>query len=286
MYHEINIALPQNCDPIKLDLLAAHLQGLNCLGWQENENPSSWTAWFSEEQSLAEIQTSLDRFLSENFEQKPKTDASALEDRDWTEPFREFFHAQKVEPCWWIAPPWEVKNVALKENETLLVIEPGMAFGTGLHETTRLCLSMLPDWVKPETQHLLDVGAGSGVLSIAALKLGAAKTTCVELDPQAEENLHLNLQHNGAAEKAEVLIGNLADQHPEPADLLVCNMLMKYFKPISAHARSLLAENGTMILSGYLEGEREEATELITSFGLKIVSEKSLGEWIAFVAKS
>ena len=213
--------------------------------------------------------------------------AELVENRDWGHGWREFFKLTRVGARLYVAPPWEATLPNDAPANTLLVqIEPGQAFGTGTHATTRLCLAALEELTRPGDV-LLDVGAGSGILSIAAIKLGAVEAIGLEKDPICRENFQENARLNQVADKVHLVEGSTPREALSMALLLgvspptriVCNMLATEFLPILLELARIPAP---LLLSGFLESERETIREECHRARFRVAREFSLDEWAAF----
>lgn len=199
----------------------------------------------------------------------------SIPEQDWGKEWRHYFKTMKIGDRLYVGPPWEGKLPAdAPQDARLILIDPGQAFGTGSHETTQLCLQQLEKNIKPG-QCLLDIGAGSGILGIGALFLGASFSIGVEYDEVCEENFLLNAQLNNFTEQMtfiqsaipmEGLQQALNQGCPEP-DLIVCNMLSERFYPLLS---SLHQINKPLLLSGFLTTELETVKEALDREGFVI----------------
>ncbi len=211
-----------------------------------------------------------------------------LPDEDWGASWRRHFHTMRVGQRLLVGPPWEEKlgQEGLKDPVRLL-IDPGQAFGTGSHETTRLCLEMIEE-LPPDGGALLDIGTGSGILSIGWIKLGGSFATGLEIDPVCEENFYLNARLNGvedavrfihAAEPLRGLEQALSAGCPAPG-YIACNMLSERFSP---HLAALREIGKPMILSGFLLNERPAVSASLKECGWSMIRRLELSEWGAFL---
>ncbi|MEI6896541.1 MAG: 50S ribosomal protein L11 methyltransferase [Psychromonas sp.] len=200
--------------------------------------------------------------LTENFAFK----IEQLEDKDWEREWMDNFHPMKFGERLWICPSW--KPVP-DENAVNVMLDPGLAFGTGTHPTTALCLAWL-DSQDLQNKVVLDFGCGSGILAIAALKLGAKRVIGIDIDPQAITASRDNAERNGVSEQLELY---LPDDLPTGilADVLVANILAGPLRELSGNIEALVKAQGKLALSGILE---QQASELIETYGQWFVMEK------------
>jgi len=201
--------------------------------------------------------------LATNFAHK----IEQLEDKDWEREWMENFHPMKFGERLWICPSW--KPVP-DESAVNVMLDPGLAFGTGTHPTTALCLAWL-DGQDLQDKVVIDFGCGSGILAIAALKLGAKRVIGVDIDPQAITASRDNAQRNNVSEQLELY---LPADLPEGvlADVLVANILAGPLRELSANIEALVKDNGLLALSGILE---QQADELIEVYGQWFTMDKA-----------
>ena len=195
---------------------------------------------------------------------------------DWSERWREAVHAQRLGPLV-IAPPWLADPADAAHT---VVIEPGMAFGTGEHATTRGVVRLLPHVLRAGDR-VADLGAGSAVLSIAAVKLGAAHAFAIELDPDAIGNAEENVARNGVEERVTILEGDATALLPlvAPVDLVLANILSSVVSALLPTIAESLAPAGRVILSGILHEERAAMMPLLESSGWLVEREDSEDIW-------
>lgn len=215
---------------------------------------------------------------------------SETEDKDWINNWKQYFHQFYVDNIL-IIPSWEQVKPE-DEGKMIIHIDPGTAFGTGMHETTQLCMRQLMKYVKEDTQ-ILDVGTGSGILSIVALKLGAAHAVGTDLDPCAISAAQENLEVNGITEgKMEVMIGNLIDDKAvqdavgyEKYDIVVANILADVLVPLTPVIVNQMKKGALYITSGIIEEKEETVTEAVKAAGLEVVGVTHQGEWVCVTAR-
>lgn len=216
---------------------------------------------------------------------------SVTEDKDWINNWKQYWKPFRVADDIIIKPTWETLEEK-KENDLVIEIDPGTAFGTGSHETTKLCIQGLRKYITDETV-LLDVGSGSGILSIIGLKLGAKSALGTDIDPNAIHAMYENAEVNGITEEEFVVkIGNIIDDQTlqeevgmEKYDIVVANILADVIIPLSAEIGKHLKKDGLYIASGIINMKRDEVKEAIEKNGFTIVEENEMGEWVSFVAK-
>ena len=216
--------------------------------------------------------------------------ASETEDKDWINNWKEFFHQFYVDDIL-IKPSWE--EVLPEDQDKLLIqIDPGTAFGTGMHETTQLCIRQLRKHLTPETV-LLDVGTGSGILSIISLKLGAKHAVGTDLDPCAQEAVKENMEVNGIDPASfEMLIGNIITEKEVQDqvgygcyDIVVANILAEVLVPLTPVILSQLKPGGIYITSGIIDDKEELVVKTVKECGLTVLEVTHQGEWVSVTAR-
>jgi ribosomal protein L11 methyltransferase len=214
------------------------------------------------------------------------------EDLDWINNWKQYFHKFTVEDCL-IVPSWEKADPEdFEMGRMILHIDPGTAFGTGMHETTQLCLKELRKVVRPGME-ILDVGTGSGILGIAALKRGAGHVFGTDLDPSAIDAVEENLKRNEIPEGSmDVILGNLIDDKAvqeqtgyEKYDIVVANILARILLMLTPQIPAHLKSGGLYITSGILETQAGQVEEACVKAGLKLLRTEHQGEWVCVIAE-
>lgn len=216
---------------------------------------------------------------------------SGTQDTDWINNWKEFFKPFRVDDTIVIKPTWE-KLTDVKENDLVIEIDPGTSFGTGAHETTKLCILGLKKHMKMG-DNVLDVGCGSGILSIVAAKLGANEIVSTDIDPIAVDAAYENADVNHiTSDQLTVLSGDIITdtnlQHNigyERYDIVVANILADIIIPLSGEIGKLLKKDGIFISSGIINTKREQVKEAILKNNFTILEINEMGDWVAFVAK-
>ena len=215
---------------------------------------------------------------------------SQTEDKDWINNWKEFFHQFYVDDIL-IVPSWEeVKEE--EKDKMILHIDPGTAFGTGMHETTQLVIRQLKKFVTKDTQ-MLDVGTGSGILGIVALKLGAAHVVGTDLDPCAIPAVADNKEANGIKDETfDMLIGNIIDDKEvqdtvgyEKYDIVTANILADVLVPLTPVIVSQMKKGAYYITSGILDVKEEVVVQAVKDAGLVLVEVTHQGEWVSVTAR-
>lgn len=215
---------------------------------------------------------------------------SWTEDKDWINNWKEYFHQFYVDDIL-IVPSWEEVK-AEDKDKMILHIDPGTAFGTGMHETTQLVIRQLKKYVKKGAE-ILDVGTGSGILGIVALKLGAAHVTGTDLDPCAVPAVAENKEANNISDEAfDMLIGNIIDDKEvqdqvgyEKYDVVTANILADVLVPLTPVIVHQMKKGAYYITSGILDVKEEVVAEAVRKAGLTLVEVTRQGEWVSVTAR-
>ncbi|MGI6094935.1 MAG: 50S ribosomal protein L11 methyltransferase [Lachnospiraceae bacterium] len=216
--------------------------------------------------------------------------ASQTEDKDWINNWKQYFKQFYVDDIL-IIPSWE--EVKAEDKDRMIIhIDPGTAFGTGMHETTQLCIRQLKKYVTEDTE-LLDVGTGSGILSIVALKLGARHAVGTDLDPCAVSAVADNKEANAIPEEAfAMMIGNIIDDKEiqdavgyEKYDIVTANILADVLVPLTPVIIHQMKKGGIYITSGILDEKEETVVEAVKAAGLEVVEVTHQGEWVSVTAR-
>ncbi len=215
---------------------------------------------------------------------------SETEDVDWVNNWKQYFHQFYVDDIL-IIPSWE--DVKPEDTAKLVIhIDPGTAFGTGMHETTQLCIRQLRKYVTDSTK-ILDVGCGSGILGMLALKFGAAYSVGTDLDPCAIEATYENMEANGITkDRYEVMTGNIIDDKTVQDkvgygsyDIVVANILADVLVELTPVITEQLKEGGVYITSGIIDEKEQTVTEAVRAAGLTVLDVTYQGEWVCVTAR-
>ena len=215
---------------------------------------------------------------------------SETEDVDWVNNWKQYFHQFYIDDIL-VIPSWE--NVEAKDSDKMVIhIDPGTAFGTGMHETTQLCIRQLKKYVTEDTE-ILDVGCGSGILGMLALKFGAKHSVGTDLDPCAIDATYENMDNNGISrDQYEVMIGNIIDDKAvqdkvgyEKYDIVAANILADVLVPLTPVIVHQMKKGAYYITSGILDVKEEVVKEAVQKAGLTLVEVTRQGEWVCVTAR-
>lgn len=219
-----------------------------------------------------------ERLTSENIPFEIST--AMVREEDWATAWKKYYHPIKVGKRLVVCPSWEEYQAA--PDEVVMSLDPGMAFGTGTHDTTRLCLSLLEDNVTPETE-LLDMGCGSGILSIAAMLLGGKRAVGVDIDTTAVRVAGENAEMNHVTSKTTFLCGDLTDKVSGVFDVLCANIVADVIIRLSPAVPVFLKRGGVLITSGIIAERTGEVRAALEAVGLTVVKSEESGGWAALV---
>lgn len=225
-------------------------------------------------------------------------EAEVVDDEAWKDKWKEYFKPARITDRIVVCPSWEEFEAG--PQDLVIDIDPGMAFGTGTHETTRLCMALMQLYLAKAgigsnsgqaadqagaSARVLDVGCGSGILSIGAALLGASEVTGVEIDPDAVAVAKENVEKNGLSDRIRILEGDLTEGLDLEADIIVANLMADLVMRLAGPAGDHLAEHGVFISSGILVEKRETVSQAIRSAGFTIEKVVTDGEWCAIAAR-
>ena len=207
------------------------------------------------------------------------------EDLDWINNWKQYFHQFWIDDIL-VIPSWERPESESRKPRLVLHIDPGTAFGTGMHETTQLCIRQIREYLTPETR-ILDIGTGRGLLAILALMLGASSAVGTDLDPCAPPAIEDNLKNNGVdPEKFQVILGNLIDDSRvqdqvgyECYDIVAANILADVLIPLTPAAVRCMKPGAVFITSGIIEGREQDVAGAMEKAGLTVTGITAQGEW-------
>ena len=234
-----------------------------------HENPSEAVAFLTERYTAEKIPHDIDIAVCRN--------------QDWENNWKDYFKSIPVGKKLMIHPVWD-ENFD-PGDRAVLDIEPGLAFGSGGHDTTRLCLEMMEDYVTPDTE-FLDVGCGSGILSVSALLLGAKKAVAVDIDPLAVKKARENAELNGFDEtRYTALEGDLADKVTGKYNVVAANIVADVIILFCSQVKEFMSDDAVFITSGIIDTREPDVLEAFKKYGFSIVERRERGGWLCFALK-
>ena len=304
--YDIGLECPQIEDNVPLTPLEKEQMFVDILPQMQEDDGIAYLSFFVEETEDGELLMNGEITKEEEILNAVKTELDGLrdfmdigegsiaidetEDIDWINNWKQYFKQFYVDDIL-IIPSWE--EVKEEDKDRMIIhIDPGTAFGTGMHETTQLCIRQLKKFVKEDTE-LLDVGTGSGILSIVALKLGAKHAVGTDLDPCAVPAVEENKEVNEIpAQDFDMMIGNIIDDKEvqdkvgyEKYDIVVANILADVLVPLTPVIVNQMKKGGIYITSGIIDNKEETVVEAVKAAGLEVLEVTYQGEWVSVTAR-
>ncbi len=274
--------------PVAQEALSAFLFDLGCEGIVSEDSPHhALKAYFSFQKDLEDIQKKINGFIQKLEDifpevESPKLIFSKIEDQDWNRQWRRFFRPDRITKRLTVFPAWE--SIPKDFEDHVIRIEPGLAFGTGQHPTSRMCLEAMERVSLPGSWTMLDVGTGSGILAIYGAKLGAIRVVALDVDPEAirsaEGNILLN-HLSGAIEISSMPLEELKDRF----SLLTANLTLGLIIELFPHFSHLLDPEGWLILSGLLIDQTRDVQDSFLKYGFSEYETLHQAEWACMIAR-
>ena len=208
--------------------------------------------------------------------------AIGVDDADWNENWKKYFHTIEIGEKLAVVPSWEKYNNP--DGRTVLNIDPGAAFGTGTHATTSLCLESLQNYVTNDTK-MLDIGCGSGILALASVLLGAKTALGVDIDAQSVKTATENAEINSISDKAQFIVGDLADKVSGQYDVICANIVADVIIRLLPDVGGFMTENGVLIISGIIDIRKDDVLKAVADNGFTVAEEHYKDNWCAFTLK-
>jgi ribosomal protein L11 methyltransferase len=206
-----------------------------------------------------------------------------LAEEDWANAWKEHYHVQHIGRHIVIVPSW--REYVAADGDVVISLDPGMAFGTGMHPTTRMCLERLEDTVQPGMT-VLDVGTGSAILALAAARLGASSVVALEIDPVAVSAARTNVDINGAADVITVRQGSLPLPEPARFDVVVANMIARVIAELAVPLAQSLRQGGLLIASGIIAEREDIVRQSLDKTGLRLLRRDADGDWVTLTLQA
>lgn len=208
---------------------------------------------------------------------------SEVNEEEWATAWKKYYHPVKISERFTIVPTWETYE-PVSTDELIIELDPGMAFGTGTHPTTVMCLQALEKSVKPG-DFVTDIGTGSGVLAIGAALLGAKHVHALDLDEVAVRSAKINVKLNKVQETTDVVHGNLLDTVKEPSDVVVANILAEIIMSFTNDAFQVVKDGGLYITSGIIGAKKEDVKQSLETAGFIIEEVMMMEDWVTIISK-
>ena len=209
-------------------------------------------------------------------------ESGLVDEEDWATAWKKYYRPTRVGRRLVVRPSWEPYERG--PEDVVLTLDPGMAFGTGTHDTTRLCMELLEEYVRPETA-LLDVGTGSGILAVAALLLGAKSAVGVDIDEVAVRVARENAELNGVSDRVNFLAGDLVDRVSGRFGLVSANIVADVILRLIPDLERFLEPGGVFVASGVIDAREREVAEALAAAGYLPLSRRESGGWVALAVR-
>jgi ribosomal protein L11 methyltransferase len=240
-------------------------------------------SYFPVDDRLGERLARIKRRIRETIEAETEFELKQVKEEDWAEAWKQYFKPERIGKIV-IKPSWEEYSPA--NGEIVIELDPGMAFGTGTHPTTRLCLELLQEIITPQTK-MLDVGSGSGILALAGAKLGAQTITAIDIDPVAVKVALENIKRNRMEGLIRVYEGNLLDRpFDSKFNLVVANIISNAIIEISSQLTKVLEPGGIFLASGIIEERYAEVLDCLTQQGFSHVKNVFEEGWAGLIVRA
>ncbi len=249
-----------------------------------SENKCLIKAYYSPETNIEEVMLQIKEGI-ENARKyvdvgKAEISVSVVDEEDWANNWKQYYKPVYIGKNIVIKPLWE--SIESKDGQVVIELDPGMAFGTGTHETTKMCLEIMETTLK-KGDTVLDIGTGSGILSIAAVKMGADSCCAVDIDPMAVKIVGENADINGVSEKINTVVGNLADKVSGKYDLVVANIIADAIIALSPDVKQFMKKDAKYITSGIIKFRLDDVLDTLKKCGFTVEEIKTDGDWTAVI---
>ncbi|MFC1494856.1 50S ribosomal protein L11 methyltransferase [Thermodesulfobacteriota bacterium] len=276
-------------DPSAREACSSFLFDMGCDGVVSEEFENNVIkAYLPEDTGFKEVKEKLELFLKELTDffpeiQTPELTLTSIINQDWSTTWRSFFYLEQITDNLMILPAWEEMPEPVKSH--VIRIDPGTAFGTGKHETTKMCLQALEENAPEKPWAMLDVGTGSGILSVYGAMLGAEKITAIDIDPEAVRWAKKNIELNKLPVEIDLSTTPL-ESVSGTYDVIAANIILNTILELSPLFPGLLSPGGLLILSGILREQAEKVEKKLQALGLIKTGTTYMGEWARITAKA
>ncbi|WP_428909177.1 50S ribosomal protein L11 methyltransferase [Niallia sp. Krafla_26] len=235
-------------------------------------------------ETVDEIKEAINNLMLFNIDiGKNHVSLSEVNEEEWATAWKKYYHPVKISERFTVVPTWE-EYTPVSSDELIIELDPGMAFGTGTHPTTVMSIQALERIVKKDDT-VIDVGTGSGVLSIAAAMLGAKKVTALDLDEVAVQSARINIKLNKVHPVVDIFQNNLLEGIHETADVIVANILAEVIVRFTHDAYRCLKQGGYFITAGIIQQKKDEVRDSLEAAGFDIEETLQMEDWVSFIAR-
>ncbi len=270
-------------EPFNPEILSSILWQLDITGVNEEVNCLKIFTGENSTLTVDEIKFQLEKLVTNRLLFNFNVEENVLQDKNWNEEWEKSVNVIEVSEKIVIKPTF--REYETKPGQIIIIIDPKMSFGTGEHQTTKLVLLLLEKYCKPEAK-VLDVGTGTGVLAIAALKLGAASAVAIDNDEWCYSNGKENCELNEIGNEMDVRLSEIKDVNEKDFDIILANIQKNILLLISNDIKSRIKKGGILILSGLLVADESDIRNSYESLGFEYIETKIMEEWIAIVFKT
>lgn len=212
-----------------------------------------------------------------------RLELSGVKDEDWSENWKKYYKPFRIGTHLVVKPTWEAYQPS--PEDLIIELDPGMAFGTGTHETTSMCMQLLEKHLKSDMR-VMDVGTGSGILAIAAARLGAKEVLAIDIDPAAVKVARENIVLNHVEDRVRAVEGDLCKSEAMPCDLAVANIVADAIRMLAAPLTRHLAKGGLLICSGIIREREQDVLDAALAAGYVVADRLEKGEWVALALRN
>ena len=243
-------------------------------------------AYFNEEKNISKIKNMINKKLNDISKfldtGKKQVEYDEVDDEDWSNSWKKYYKPFKISEKIVIKPSWE--DYKEEQGDVVIELDPGMAFGTGTHETTKMCAMLLEKYIK-HANSVIDIGCGTGILSMIASKLGARSVLAIDIDELAVRIAKENAYKNGVKYGFDVRISELKDITGENFNIVVANIISNVIIDLADLVKCKLSSDGYFITSGIIKEKKDEVVKRYREIGFGVIEQIEMGEWVAMVFK-
>jgi ribosomal protein L11 methyltransferase len=237
-------------------------------------------AYFDACHNIRNLKERLDILFSDYKDKIIEMNICVRDDSEWKDNWKSHYKTFSISKRVIVKPTWE--EYTAQKGQVVIEMEPGMAFGTGTHETTQMCAYLLDELIKGN-EHVLDLGCGTGILGIIAAKLGAEDVTCADIDETACRTAQQNVVNNNVEKSVRVIHGELKDLAPKTYDIIIINIITNVILSLIPVLKKYCTEQTTILLSGIVQERKQEVVDMAKKYGYRLLRGTNKGEWVAMM---